>query len=177
MAILLKPKVKQFGNAKSFQKITIKVSSRINFFNIDRELGIKYYLRAFLYDVDKEEDHIIPIIKSLYFNIHDNGVEEIQDSIDGKDDLLFYKRIGIVEPNINGHDIDFEFNLVDESSSFYRLKKEALKALNDDEDNPQKGKLDTLEIKAIIVATNEVNGTLISESNILKVEVLGRADG
>lgn len=160
MAELRSPKIKVKGSYT--RGIDIEMSVDIYFSDIDEQLGMKYYIQAFLYDVDAESDTILPLINKLHCQI---DPVQFEDRSNEKDDIL-YRRFGKVFRPSNGRSQSFlqSYRLQRNPTENGILVSNAVNdAIRDDKDGRE------LELKAIFVLTNEVNGLLIAQSNVEKV--------
>ncbi|WP_035334583.1 hypothetical protein [Dokdonia sp. PRO95] len=165
MAKLQATSLKVIGNASS--GIDIEIKTDIVFSKLDKQLDVIYYIQGFVYDVDGEEDIMMPLINELHCQL---DVEQVKDSYSNEDDMI-YNKLGKSYKASNGNaTARFKFQLQKDPSSVrpgnFLVSNKVIEALRDEKDGY------ALELKAMFVLTNELNGIAISRSKEVSVSIM-----
>jgi hypothetical protein len=165
MAKLQATLLKVIGNASS--GIDIEIKTDIIFSNLDKQLDVIYYVQGFVYDVDGEEDIMMPLINELHCQL---DVEQVKDAYSNEDDMI-YNKLGKSYKASNGNvTARFKFQLQKDPSSVRPgnslVSNKVIEAMRDEKDGY------ALELKAMFVLTNELNGIAISRSKEVSVSIM-----
>ncbi len=157
-----KPTINYSGNL--IDGIDVIVKSSVNFTDIDRRLNLPYLAKVYIFDEDFKQDRIIPFI---YSNFLIQQIQQTTDESGETDDFIFSTSKYLVDYG-SSKNLSFTFNL---TSSILlgsgAINERVIEALQDDNDLLSAH----LELRAYMVLSNELNGILISESNLITVPI------
>ena len=165
MAKLQATSLKVIGNASS--GIDIEIKTDIVFSNLDKQLDVVYYVQGFVYDVDGEEDIMMPLINELHCQL---DVEQVKDAYSNEDDIIYNKLGKSYKASKGNVTALFKFQLQKDPGSVrpgnLLVSTKVLEAMRDEKDGY------ALELKAMFVLTNELNGIAISRSKEVSVSIM-----